>query len=75
VDTSAAGVVVLVAALPIYSAIRGFRVAGSGGLGAVSFGVSEALGEFVVLTAVVWTCLWAFRKSRRRKSLTPATRN
>jgi membrane protein implicated in regulation of membrane protease activity len=74
---SATAVAVLVAALMIYSGFHGIAVTGSGGLGAVSFGVSEALVQFVLLTAVVWTCLWAFRywRSRRRKSSRPATRN
>jgi hypothetical protein len=62
---------VLVAVLAVYDGFSGIAVTGSGGLGAVSFGVSEAIVELLVLTAVVWVLL--FLKSRLGRTK-PATR-
>jgi uncharacterized RDD family membrane protein YckC len=71
---SAAAIAVLVAVLTLFPMFSGIAVTGSGGFWAVSFGVSEALVEFVLLTAVVWTALWWYRRSRRRQSSRPSAR-
>ena len=65
---SAAAVGLLVVAWTIYSASHGITTTGSGGLYASSAGISEGLIDFVLLTAVVWICLWVYRRSGRRKS-------
>ena len=68
--------VVLVAAWTLYDWIR-FSIApivfsGSGGLGAVSAGLSEAVVELVITTGAIWLLL--FLKSRVGVSNTPGTR-
>jgi hypothetical protein len=68
--------VVIVAAWTLYDWVR-FSMApsaftGSGGLGAASFGVSEALVELVITTSVIWLVL--FVKSRVGQSNMPAPR-
>jgi hypothetical protein len=62
---------VLLAAWAVYVGFSGIAMAGSGGLGAVSFGISEALLALLVLSAVVWVLL--FLRSRFSVS-TPGTR-
>jgi len=69
-----AGIAFLVVlAWTIYTGFKSIASTGSGGLGAVSFGVSEALIELLVLTAVVWVALYL--KSRSSRKPTPATRH
>jgi membrane protein implicated in regulation of membrane protease activity len=61
--------------ITIYGLMSGVFLTGSGGLGAVSVGVCEALLEFLALSALV--CLffyWRHRRQRRRQPDRPATR-
>ena len=60
-----AGIVAIVAVLfSLWTAFQGIAATGSGGLGAISFGISESLLEFVVLTVVVWAVIyWRSRRA------------
>jgi biopolymer transport protein ExbB/TolQ len=62
----AAIVIAVLAAFLIYRAFHGVGVTGSGGVGAVSVGISEALLEFLALAAVV--CVFFYWRSRRQRS-------
>lgn len=60
---------VLLSVFQIWSTFQGVASTGSGGLGAVSFGISEELLlEFVVLTVAVWGFI--YWRSRRRRRFT-----
>jgi len=62
----AAIVIAVLAAFLIYRAFHGISDTGSGGVGAVSVGISEALLEFLALAAVV--CAFFYWRSRRQRS-------
>jgi hypothetical protein len=51
----------------VWSSGIGIAVTGSGGLGAVSFGLSEALIEAFILAVVVATFFYAWSWWRRRR--------
>ena len=63
----------VVAAWTLYAGFQSIAITGSGGLGSVSFGVSEALVELLGLTAIVWIVL--FLRSRFGRKPTPTTRH
>jgi len=69
---SVVAALVIVTAWTIYDAWSSISVTGSYGLGAVSFGISEALVELVGVTAVAWFLL--FLKSRLSRSRTARRR-
>ena len=62
----AAAVLVIVGAFAIYRSFSAVRMTGSGGLGAVSVGINEALLEFLALAAIV--CAFFYWRSRRQRS-------
>jgi hypothetical protein len=51
-------VAVLLSIAQIWSGFQGIAATGSGGLGAVSFGISEFFVEFAVLTVAVWAVIY-----------------
>jgi drug/metabolite transporter superfamily protein YnfA len=63
----AAAVLVIVGAFAIYRWSRAVRPTDTGGLGAVSAGISEAVVETLVLAAIVGALLyWRSRRQRSR---------
>ena len=64
---SAAVVAILVVIWTVAQVFRGIAMTGSGGLGAMSFGISESLVEFLAVTIVVWAVVY-WRRRRRRSA-------
>ncbi len=56
--TKRAAAVIVLAALAFYRVMRGVRVTGAGGLGAVSFGLGEVLAVVGILAAIVSILLY-----------------
>lgn len=69
----ATSVLVVLAALTVVRIVNGITVTGSGGLGAVSFGLTEALLEFLVLAAIV-SAFFYWRARRQRDTQQSVTR-
>jgi hypothetical protein len=65
----AVGVVVLTA-LEVWWAFQAIALSGSGGLGAVSVGVSEIVPQALLLTVAAWAFIY-WRRRRRRRAARP----
>lgn len=58
-------VLLVLAAFMMIRVVNGITVTGSGGLGSVSLGLSEALVEFLVLAAITFAFFyWRARRQR-----------
>jgi hypothetical protein len=68
----AALAIVMLLALAIYGVMSSVVVSGSGGLGAGSAGLSEAVLEFLVLAVLV--CAFAYWRHRRHRLPSPKSR-
>jgi hypothetical protein len=62
----AAAVILVLVAFLIYRVFYGVSVTGSGGVGAVSVGISEALLEFLALASLV--CAFFYWRAMRQQS-------